>query len=575
MRRLVPVLREEELLYGAIARGRRYLQAPEAGPFMRELRGRRCAVASVDLPGQLDALVRDLPEGGRQAAVDDLIDRATMLPFHVAFMPEEVRAEARATMRGDVAGLHARLGLSAFRVRAPERLRFCPTCLDGMERERTDLWWRRDHQLPGVPVCPVHGTVLRLSDVAPGDANRHSFVAATRAVCRADAPAAIEGAAADDLARLADLARCAAALLVSPPPARGYDEIMAGYRSRLADAGLMRSRRKVDHAALHAAFRERWGGVTELIPSMALVDDPERSWLSALVRNGRRAAHPLQHLMLTAMLDGMAGAERDEPFGPGPWPCRNPVAAHHGRDVIGDVELRRDRGVVYGDFACSCGYFYSRSRSRSADGVIGEPRYRRFGPLLVPALKAALACGDGLRATARALGLDPATLMREAAMAGVAVPWTTGASGAVPVTRARVDEAARPARRKRQRRRLRNWFAIDARLAKSARAAAAAIAAETPPSRITFAEMERRVAQRDWIQKRRAKLPRTVEAMEMMVETTDAFRGRRLAWCVAQADEAGDLRPCEILRVAGLPMAWLPAVRDAIAKAMLPRRVAA
>lgn len=176
---------------------------------------------------------------------------------------------------------------------------------------------------------------------------------------------------------------------------------------------------------------------------------------------------------------------------------RTPLAYHHGADVIRDVGIRRDRGVVYGDFACSCGYLYTRSRS--AEGAIGKPKYRRFGPLLISALQAALDRGDGLRATGRALGLDPATLMREAAMAGVAVPWTTAASGVVPVAGPVVPKAAASVRRKRPRGRLRNWFAIDARLAKSARAAAAAIAAESPPARVTFAEMERRVARRDWI----------------------------------------------------------------------------
>lgn len=60
-----------------------------------------------------------------------------------------------------------------------------------------------------------------------------------------------------------------------------------------------------------------------------------------------------------------------------------------------------------------------------------------------------------------------------------------------------------------------------------------------------------------------------------MVEEMDAFRGRRLAWCVAQAIEAGNTRPCEILRAAGLPMDWLPAVLDAIFEARQPRRAVA
>ena len=564
---LVPALREQELLYSAIARGRRYLHAGEAGPFMRELLGRRWAVATVDLPGGLGELAGCLPDAARGSVVDSWIDEGTLLPFHTAFMPTGAREEARAAMRGVAVGLHARLGLAAFRVRPPERLRFCPDCLSAMEAGERDPWWRRDHQLPGVCVCPVHGTMLRISDVSPAD-ERHAYVAATRGVCRDDSPLAIEQAGQDDAVLLVDLARLAAALLSGPPPARDPEEIMTGYRSRLAEVGLMRSRRKVDHAALHAAFRERWRGVTELIPGMELSDDPARSWLSALIRNSRRAAPPLQHVMLTAMLERLAAAEADRPFGPGPWPCRNPVAGHCGADVIRDVEIRRDRGTLYGDFACACGYLYTRSRS--PEGVIGEPKYRRFGPLLAPALAGAIASGESLRATARSLGLDAKTLMREAAMAGVDVPWSTRASGVVPgPTPPKAVSPATPSR-KRHRRRLRNWFSIDARLVRSLGTVVSMIQVEVPPVRVTWAEVERRIARRDWLQKRRLKLPRTVAAMEAAAEATDAFRRRRLDWCVAKALHKGNLRPCEVLREAGLPMGWLGEVRTAVAMARLP-----
>lgn len=539
---------------------------------MRGLLGRRSAVASVDLPGGREELARDLPDGERDGVVDAWIDGSTLLPFHTAFMPEQTRHAARQAMRGEVAGLYASLGLATFKVRAAERLRFCHECLVVMEAEGADLWWRRDHQLPGVSVCPVHRSVLHLSDVAPGD-DRHAFVAASRAVCRRDAPPAAETLATGDLALSHDLARRAAALLTMPGPARSYEGVVEDYRMRLAEVGLMRSRRKVDHDALRAAFRDRWGNLADLIPGMELVDDEARSWLSALVRNGRRAAHPLQHLMLGAVLDGFAKAPVLRPFGNGPWVCRNPVADHHRQLVITAVETRRDRAVVYGDFACGCGYLYTRSCS--AQGIVGEPKYRRFGPLLGPALEQAVARGDSLRGTARSLALDPKTLMREAAMAGVTVPWATGASGAVPAAPAAVPAVTAKKPRPRRRCAIRNWFAIDTRLARSVKSAAMAILAEQPPIRLTFATLERRVARREWVLKRRMKLPQTMAAMEGRVETTDEFRHRRLAWCVATARAAGRLGACDVLRDAGLPMSWMDNVRLAVADARIPIRKAA
>ena len=564
MFRLAPAPREGETLYSVLARLGGYLNVGEAAPYMEGLVGRRAGIASTDLPGGLALLTRDLPDGMREAAIDRIVDRLTAFPFHTAFMPQNVRDGVRSAMRGDVTGVFTRLGLAAFKVRQPTGLQFCPDCLDGMEADGRDQWWRREHQLSGVPVCAIHGTVLRATGVGSDGRNRHGFVPASRQVCRGDALPLIGGVGDPELARLRELAEAAASLLHDSPEAVAHGDRRDAYRRRLADVGLMRSASRLDVGGLHAAFRDRWGSVPDLIPGLELAADPDQSWLTAMVRSRPRAVHPLQHLMLIGMLDGLAAVKVDRPFGVGPWHCRNPVADHAGLPVIGTVRTRRDRGVVYGDFACSCGYLYTVARD--ADGSFGLPKYRSFGPSLAPALVAAVGRGDGLRATARSLGLDPKTLMREAAMAGVEVPWGTRPSGAVPAVVLAASTAARTASVRRARPK-RNWFAIDVRLRRSARVAVEEILRQDPPVRVTLAEVERRIARRDWLVKRRAKLPQTIAMIVDRAEDADAFRARRLASCVHAAVASGDLRPSEVLRVAGLPMSWLPMVRDAVAGA--------
>lgn len=572
MFRLAPAPRDGETLYSVLARLGQYLNANGAAPLMHGLMGRRSAIAATDLPGGLAELLRDIAVVDREAAIDRVIDRLTSFRFHTAFMPIEVRDRVRLAMRGDVTGVYTSLGLATFKVRPTTRLRFCPTCLAEMESDGRDPWWRLDHQLPGAVLCARHGVPLRLSSVDPGGGNRHSFVAAARANCRASADPEIDGLDMATLALLWDLSRLAAGLLREPPEALEHADRAERYRARLHDVGLMRSARRVDVTALHAAFRERWGSVPDMIPGLSLGDNQDHSWLVGMVRSGRRAAHPLQHLMLDAMLSNLAPVELDRPFGTGPWVCRNPAAGHHGQPVVDEVTMRRDRGAVYGDFACACGYLYTVGRS--AEGVIGQPRYRRFGPLLASALVAAIARGESLRGTAASLGLDPKTLMREAAMAGVAVPWSLQPSGVIPASPPAKPEVTR-GNRQRRRRPVRNWFAIDVRMARAAAAAALAIRAQHPPVRVTFAEIERRVARRDWITKRRAKLPQTVEAIQRAAEGVDNFRQRRIEACVAAAVAAGDLRPCEVLRAAGLNSSWLPRVRMALDLAVSNRRMSA
>lgn len=560
--KLAPAPRENETLYSVLARLGHYLNAADAGPLMEGLMGRRSAIASSDLPGGLSSLVRDIVADQREAAIDRMIDRLTAFPFYTAFTPAEVRNTVRHAMRSDVTGIYTRLGLAAFKLRPPSHLRFCLACLEDMETQYRDLWWRREHQLPGVLVCPKHGVALRLSSIDPGS-SRHSFVAASRAVCRSDALPEVAGEGDTAISLLHDLAQRAAALLDIAPAAISHDERVRRYRERLADVGLMRSAKRLDVAKLHLAFRDRWANLPELIPGLNLSDDTECSWLTAMLRTGRRASHPVQHLLLGAMLDDLANVPVERPFGAGPWTCRNPLAEHSGQKVIGTVIQRRDGSVVYGDFVCSCGYLYTVARN--ADGTYGRPRYRRFGPLLAPTLVEAVAQGKSLRATARVLGLDPKTLMREAAIAGVSVPWTLQPSGAVPKPRPTITVPCAPtlAARSRPRRR-RNWFAIDHRLAHLVATSAVAVIAELPPVRVTFAEIERRIARRGWIVKRKDKLPRTISALDAVSEDVDAFRLRRLNACVGNAVASGDLRPCEIMRKAGLTSSWLPRVRESV-----------
>ena len=560
MLHMLPEPREDELLYSFLARGSRYLQVPAAGSYMRELLGRRWGIASAGLPCHLAAIAAEIGACEQSAFVDQLVDCATLYPFHTAFLPSQLRIEARTSMVGSGSGLYTRLGLAAFRVPVPRRLRFCCDCLHEMLADYGDAWWRREHQIPGIAFCAKHGVPLRRSDIAIGDINRHSFIPATPDVCRGDAVPVIERFSYGDDERLVSLASLAVSVLKDPPAPLEFHETNGEYRARLSDLGLMRTAHRVDQPALAAAFRDQWGGMERLIPGLALGKDIEGSWLAGMVRKGRRAAHPLQHIMLRAVLDGLKTVPSVDPFGAGPWPCRNPISGHYDHRVIRNVRLRRDGEVIYGDFSCDCGYLYTQSCS--SRGVLGKPKYRRFGPSLVPALKTAVARGDSLRSTAARFGLDPKTLMREAMIAGIAVPWHLSPSGRVPVPEpAKVKPRKRAAKRRPAKR---DWRGIDQKLARAAFHAAKEILIQTPPIRVTKASLERNVAAKDWVQKRCRKLPRTSRVLRDLAETTEDFRARRLVWQAKQAFAAGDLRPCEILRKAGLPAAWLPKVKDMI-----------
>ena len=90
-----------------------------------------------------------------------------------------------------------------------------------------------------------------------------------------------------------------------------------------------------------------------------------------------------------------------------------------------------------------------------------------------------------------------------------------------------------------------------------------------------MAAMEAAVARRGWIGKRRGKLPQPMAAIAEALEEVDAFRARRMRFQVGLAMARGELRPCEVLRAAGLPAGWLDVVRDEITLAIHRGREAA
>ena len=184
-----PQIYPGELLYSVLARYHRHMGAPSPIQSTEAVFGRRLIVASIDLPGYVQALSGRLPPGFGWTA-DRMIDELTLLPYYTGFQPEGVSRRARIAMKsGQTDGLFVRLGMAAFRVGRVTRLRFCPECLREMQARYGETYWRRDHQLPGVLVCPEHGCPLRASGVSTTAWSRHVFVPADRMACPWNAPA--------------------------------------------------------------------------------------------------------------------------------------------------------------------------------------------------------------------------------------------------------------------------------------------------------------------------------------------------------------------------------------------------
>lgn len=532
-----------ELLYGLLARHRHMAGSAPAAVHSDELFGRSAAVATFDLPGGLARLAGNLPVASG-LGVGQLLAR-TMYPYYAAHQPDEVRAVAAGELcTGTAPAAHNRLGVNAFAIRPFEALRFCPQCIGEQVAGFGEGTWLAAHQAPGVVVCTRHGCLVETSGVTRPVAGRHGYLRPQRGLRdmrSRDAPTGLTGT------RLDVIAADTAALWTAPPDPVPLRDRRDAYRTRLDAIGLMRSPGKVDLRGLVGAFRAYWGPALGHLPDACQIGD-YGGWLAAIVRTHRKAFHPLLHVMFDRfLLDADVVPADAGPFGTGPWSCRNVLADHHGEPVAMTLAMHRERYGRVGTFACLCGYSYTRAARD--DGVIGPPRLAAAGPLLAPALRRLVVPGAKLRAVARAVGLDPKTVVREALALGLAIPWTTKPSGGPPT--AQVARASPPTRRRTRRRHARrDWAAYDRDLARRLRNAHSDIVSADPPVRAGRAELERRVARSGYFAKRKEKLPRSTAMIGRLAEGVETFQRRRIRYWAARP--GADVRPWRVARVAGL-----------------------
>lgn len=108
----------------------------------------------------------------------------------------------------------------------------------------------------------------------------------------------------------------------------------------------------------------------------------------------------------------------------------------------------------------------------------------------------------------------------------------------------------------------RDWREVDLSYSIDLRREAAVIRSMAPPARVTLGAIEARLGRRDWLQKRRDKLPRSAAIAAQLTEDVRTYRLRRLDWHVDRCVRGGETDPWVVLRLAGLPGTHIRVVRD-------------
>lgn len=359
-----------ELLYSACARFNVRMRYPSIGTAAHELFGRKNTVAIVDLPGSLDTFVTRLPPTHRYTT-DRIIQENSTLPFYAPFIsPSRLKSVKKDLCR--VSGNHARerLGIAADGIRPPERLRFCPTCVNEDRERYGETYWHRIHQIPGVEVCPNHFNFLESSNALSKDRRAPSkFIPAENVVHNAS-PVFIDKSQAlhSNLLKIAvEVDWLLRQQLVSLGPEllnrRYYNLLLrhgyAYYNGRIRTDSLI-----TDFISFYSA---------ELLDKFQCsIKSTAHSWITrlALIDKAQVAQHPLRHLLLLTFLGYTAEQflnqfKEYKAFGDGPWPCLNRASGHFRQPLINvscvtDCSAKKKRGKPLGIFSCTCGFVYTR-----------------------------------------------------------------------------------------------------------------------------------------------------------------------------------------------------------------------
>lgn len=204
------------------------------------------------------------------------------------------------------------------------------------------------------------------------------------------------------------LSRDAVGLLDGAYPPDAPAKVRGSLASAFVSKGFAMNGSQVNWPKLEAAVAPILAGVAKVFPDVSRTGRDEGGWLRRTINMGR-ATHTDTILLATFVLSRLPEVEK--PFGEGPWPCRNPLAEHHSENVVTHLTTKRyGDGSTRGWFDCDCGYGYSLFRG--ADGTVRKPTFKHYGPLLATFVRDRSKEGWSIKRTAKAAGIDPATLTR-------------------------------------------------------------------------------------------------------------------------------------------------------------------
>lgn len=298
---MLPVLHPDMTLYSLVAIAHRWGGSSRGEQPSSALFGSPHAGLRHDFPSHLDEFCRRT--GSAFGHPEDIALNATVLPYFLRFRPPEVQTTAVALMRSEtVESLKFVLGLPAGPSGASMPLCSCMDCVLDDIAAHGLAYWHRQHQLPGVFVCPNHGSPIRQSSIRIGGRGRSTLFLPDDPEIIDTNTSTITCTQRPILLRLATLS---AAALDRPLPG-GYSPqiLLATYQHGLKQQGLLTPSGQVRAGEFIKWLRDRYNSIAALGSFNRIIDEYYVEGMLRLVRKPRRNFHSACHLLLIDALFG-------------------------------------------------------------------------------------------------------------------------------------------------------------------------------------------------------------------------------------------------------------------------------
>jgi hypothetical protein len=590
----------DEILYSTWARYSDQARITSATEVLQELFENSNAHPIVDLPCHLGNFYRRLPFG-HHYTIDYFIDQHTLLPLYRPFIPQSRFEALREQMiMGDGQAIHRRAEGNSQTSRTT-CLRYCPRCMQVDKETYGECYWHRIHQLPGVVICPVHLAFIENSPIRiRTPLSNRNFISAERAVtdytCRVAGPTPLHKtliAIARDISYLlAD-----PHILFDPPFFREQYRALLEQCDFLTARGHLRSIDLLDAfinyftpdllSQFNCKIQVKSASCSWLNDLVGYLGDthPPLQHLLAIHFLGSTAEAFLHQRIKSAAI-----------FGDGPWPCLNPVCALYKQRCIYSYQVGDTRSgshISVRIFSCTCGFTYCRfGPDLSAEDVFRKDWVLSYGPLWEAKLQELwLNPAVTRRSIARCLGIAASSVSRHAVKLQLPIPrsggrgprqihdvtwyraqWLTllmempeeGISVLARKASAVYDwlychdrewlTTNRPQPRqgggkKKPKEHLpfqlsgtaspnMDGRSVDVSMAQEViNAAQQIIAAPGPPKKVSIRAIGLSAPQLFHLRKTPNKIPLTMQALEALVETREAFATRRVWWAANQYQE--------------------------------------